>query len=274
MKEINCNIIRDLLPSYVDCICSEDSRRLIEEHISGCEQCRTQLELLKSTELTDEQGEQKRITCLKKIKRHYDKGMVSLVFLTLMVIGGYLFMMYNYELVGSLLFYMIFPFMLIAAYCLTPDSPLSDKRSKLSGILVTGSILMSIFMMLYYAAFVFRCNMSIGKVEIEPFGIPLNEAGPYLEKRLVFVAVIQLGIFILSNILVFHGYRIHKSIYGLTLTGIWLAAGYIGTLHNLSTVEGIYRSLATMTIYLTIEGVVFSIAAHIFSKKVLAVFSV
>ena len=30
MREINCNIIRDLLPSYVDDICSEDSRHLIE----------------------------------------------------------------------------------------------------------------------------------------------------------------------------------------------------------------------------------------------------
>ena len=41
MKGINCNIVKDLLPSYVDKICTEDSRRLIEEHIGGCEQCRT-----------------------------------------------------------------------------------------------------------------------------------------------------------------------------------------------------------------------------------------
>ncbi|MDE7418052.1 MAG: zf-HC2 domain-containing protein, partial [Lachnospiraceae bacterium] len=118
MKGINCNIIRDLLPSYVDNICSEDSRCLIEEHISDCEQCRTQLELLKATELIDEQGEQKRISCLKKIKRHYDKGIISLVFLTLMVIGGFQFMVYHYELIGSKIFYIIFPLFLIATYCL------------------------------------------------------------------------------------------------------------------------------------------------------------
>ena len=91
MREINCNIIRDLLPSYVDDICSEDSRHLIEEHLESCEQCRTQLELLKDTTLIDEQGEQKQIFYLKKIKRHYEKGLVSLVFLTLILIGGALY---------------------------------------------------------------------------------------------------------------------------------------------------------------------------------------
>lgn len=269
MKGINCNIIRDLLPSYVDNICCEDSRHLIEEHISGCEQCRTKLELLKSTELTDEEGEQKRISYLKKIKRHYDKGMISLVFLTLMVIGGFLFMIYNYGLAGSILPYIIFPLMLVAAYCLTPDSPLADKRTKFSGILVIGSILVSILMMIYYAVFVFQCSISTEKGETGPFGIPLYETGPYLEKRLIFMTVVQLGMFILSNILIFRGYRIHKSIHGLTLTGVWLAAGYICTLHNLSTVEGLYRLSAAMTVYFVIEGVVFSAAAFVFAKKVL-----
>lgn len=267
MKEINCNIIRDLLPSYVDYICSEDSRHLIEEHICGCKQCRTQLEMLKSIEFIDEQGEQKRISYLKKIKRHYDKGMISLVFLTLMVIGGFQFMVYNYARVGSTLFYIIFPLMLIAAYCLTPDSPMSDKRWKFSGILVIGSILVSIFMMAYYVYLVSWWNVRIETTKIGPFGVPLNETGPYLEKRLVFMAVVQLGIFILSNILVFRGYRIHKSIYGLTLTGIWLAAGYICILHNMSTVEELYRRLAAMTVYLIIEGVVCSVAVFILRKN-------
>lgn len=34
-----CYIVRDLLPSYIDQLCSEESSRFIEEHISICEQC-------------------------------------------------------------------------------------------------------------------------------------------------------------------------------------------------------------------------------------------
>lgn len=269
MKEISCNIIRDLLPSYIDDICSADSRHLIEKHIGECEQCRTQLELLRNTEITDEQGEQNRVSYLKKIKRHYDKGMFSLAFLTLMVTGGFLLMVYNYELAGSKLFYIILPLLLIATYCLVPDVLLSDQRSKLSRILVIGSILVSFLMVVYDAVFVFRWNSLSERAEMGPFGIPLNETGPYLEKGLVMMAVIQISIFTLSNILIFRGYRIHKSIYGLTLTSVWLAAGYICALHHMSTVATLYRLLSVMTVRLVAEGIVFSTAANIFAKKVL-----
>jgi len=35
----NCNIICDLLPSYIDGICSEDSRIAVEKHLKKCEHC-------------------------------------------------------------------------------------------------------------------------------------------------------------------------------------------------------------------------------------------
>ena len=34
-----CYIVRDLLPSYMDQLCSEESARFIEQHIAACEQC-------------------------------------------------------------------------------------------------------------------------------------------------------------------------------------------------------------------------------------------
>lgn len=271
MKEISCNIIRDLLPSYVDDICSGDSRCLVEGHLGNCEQCRKQLELLKDTTLIDEQGEQKRISCLKKIKRHYEKGLISLVFLTLMLIGGALYMVNHYGLVGGNVLYMILPVFLIAAYCLMPGNPLVSRRLRFSGALVAGSILASVLTIVYYgyAVFCFCRNMLNDLVETGPFGVPWNETGPYLEKRLVLMLIVQLTIFILSNMLIFGGYRIHKSIYGLTITGFWLATGYLCILHNMSVAEGLYQLLAAVTGYLILEGLVISVAACIFAKRVL-----
>lgn len=279
MREINCNIIRDLLPSYVDDICSEDSRHLIEEHLESCEQCRTQLQLLRDTTLTDEQGEQKRISYLKKIKRHYEKELISLVFLTLILIGGALYMVNHYGALGGNMLYMILPVFLIAAYCLVPDNPLASRRLKFSGMLVAGSILASVLAIAYYgyAVFYFSRDMldgitetgPFGMAETGPFGVPLIETGPYLEKRLILMLIVQLIIFILSNILIFGGYRIHKSIYGFTITGFWLITGYLCTLRNMSTMEELYQLLAKMTGCLMIEGIVFSMAACIFGKKVL-----
>ncbi|MGE7674293.1 zf-HC2 domain-containing protein [Lysinibacillus sp. NPDC094403] len=43
---MNCNIIKDLLPSYIDGICSEDTTRVVEEHLQHCEECRLYLEMM------------------------------------------------------------------------------------------------------------------------------------------------------------------------------------------------------------------------------------
>ena len=34
-----CGIIQDLLPLYVDGVCSEDSKKLIEDHVKTCDLC-------------------------------------------------------------------------------------------------------------------------------------------------------------------------------------------------------------------------------------------
>lgn len=42
MKTV-CAIIKDLLPLYHDEVCSEESRALVEQHLSECEECRSEL---------------------------------------------------------------------------------------------------------------------------------------------------------------------------------------------------------------------------------------
>ncbi|MGN0586477.1 MAG: zf-HC2 domain-containing protein [Oscillospiraceae bacterium] len=43
---VSCNIIEDLLPLYADGLCSEDSRRLVDEHTEGCTECKAMLEAM------------------------------------------------------------------------------------------------------------------------------------------------------------------------------------------------------------------------------------
>ena len=46
MRNIDCEIIQDLLPLYVDDVCSEKSIDMIEEHLRECEECRNYCEAL------------------------------------------------------------------------------------------------------------------------------------------------------------------------------------------------------------------------------------
>ena len=44
-----CETIRDLLPLYIDSVCSDASREIVEEHLADCEPCRDCLEAMRTT---------------------------------------------------------------------------------------------------------------------------------------------------------------------------------------------------------------------------------
>ena len=47
----SCDVIRDLLPLYADDACSEDSRRLVDEHLAECPDCSGMLRRLRDNEI-------------------------------------------------------------------------------------------------------------------------------------------------------------------------------------------------------------------------------
>ena len=45
---MNCNIVKDLIPLYIDGCCSEESEKVVEEHIRDCGDCNKLLDDMKS----------------------------------------------------------------------------------------------------------------------------------------------------------------------------------------------------------------------------------
>lgn len=85
MKEMNCNIVNDLLPLYVDGVLCEDSRKLVEEHVNECEKCR---EGLKKMETDIPKMEDKDIKPFKKIRRKLLVRAVLIVILLCVIAAG------------------------------------------------------------------------------------------------------------------------------------------------------------------------------------------
>lgn len=44
---VNCDVIRDLLPLYAEGLASESSRKMVENHLESCQSCKNELEVLK-----------------------------------------------------------------------------------------------------------------------------------------------------------------------------------------------------------------------------------
>lgn len=49
--KVTCNIIKDILPLYVENMISDDSRAMVEEHIEHCQECQASLNEMKSTNI-------------------------------------------------------------------------------------------------------------------------------------------------------------------------------------------------------------------------------
>lgn len=98
---ITCEIIRDLLPLYYDNICSEDSRKLVDEHLATCSKCRVELEQF-NTEFKVKNNIED-LKTIKNISRKWKKDRLSafligtLLLSVLACIGCFV----SYNLIGS-----------------------------------------------------------------------------------------------------------------------------------------------------------------------------
>lgn len=69
MNNLPCEVVRDLLPSYVDGLTSETTNKLVDGHIETCEPCRAALEAMRAPEETLSEGKTREIDYLKKNKK-------------------------------------------------------------------------------------------------------------------------------------------------------------------------------------------------------------
>ena len=64
-----CEIVRDLLPLYVDDACSASSREIIDEHLKTCPDCAAYLEQIRASEAEEELKEEKTLVIKNQARR-------------------------------------------------------------------------------------------------------------------------------------------------------------------------------------------------------------
>lgn len=88
--KIPCSMILDLLPTYIEGLCSEETAVLVREHLAGCEHCRAAYETLKvpvQVDVLEKKNNLKSANPLKKIRKEqfYRVGFAVLLTLVLVV---------------------------------------------------------------------------------------------------------------------------------------------------------------------------------------------
>ena len=76
--KISCEIIKDLLPLYLDSVCSNDSKAAIDEHLTACGNCKSELQVMQ-TSLPINRTEQNinEAEAVKRLSKRWKKGMTK-----------------------------------------------------------------------------------------------------------------------------------------------------------------------------------------------------
>ena len=90
MNKIPCEVIQDLLPSYIDRLTGPVTSRVVKEHVEGCEKCRKMLEHMRqpggTPESTTELQERKEIDFLKKTRKRTRGVMLGSIAAALVIV--------------------------------------------------------------------------------------------------------------------------------------------------------------------------------------------
>lgn len=99
--KISCEVIKDLLPLYQDGICSDESRKIVEEHLQSCDECRELLDNMNQTiDVSGNMDKYEEIADLKKLSKKWNRKMILSMlkgaFSALIMVAIVLIIIYNF----------------------------------------------------------------------------------------------------------------------------------------------------------------------------------
>lgn len=263
MSKLSCEVIKDLLPSYIDDICSKDSKELIEEHISECGDCAAFLDKMRAIEIVSDKANEKEIDYMKKVKRHIiNKDLISLGLLFGFIAIGMTVVIINYGDIPTKLYYALLPILVFSSYYMLSDhaaKAVNTKWKVLASILGLGLICYSIFLEFRMIKWV--------EHGIYPFGMSTNQVGPFVYYQLLTITIIQIVLFIGTILVSVKSANSHGMLLDICVAGICLALAFISMLKRMDSIESFAAARNNTILILLAEGVFMAVIISILERR-------
>lgn len=252
MKITNCSIIQDLIPSYVDGVCSDDSKECVEEHIRECDKCKNLIEIYQDTEISEPSIEQKQIDGFKKFHGKIKTMNIfsMILFLLLIGLGTYTFCT-NYISPSTILYYVLFPFCIAGLYLFTGGRE-NMKRAERKDYIVAA---LSIVDTLCGIGFMFYAiNRVINGKKV--FSLENEQIGPFINKvwGILFLLLVIGFVYLLLRMI--RNKINNKSMICLQMMGMFLLLAYVTLLKRLDSIEYFYSFFTQITVVIGTMGLV------------------
>lgn len=237
-----CNITRDLLPLYIEELCSEDSREYVEEHLKQCSECMSSYEYLKYTDLCVSATEKREINGFKKLEKNIFGKIYFNYFLFLVaivIIIGILMLTTNrsYYWVYCLLMPLL---MLATGFTFQNGSceQRSGKHWKL-WLIVQALLLLISTTAIFYLMYAFKYAY--------PFRLPPAMIGPIMDTTYKINICVSL-VCVVSHLYQVGRKKVRYSAWcNFAFLCIFMNLTYDATLYTMESFEGVLESLITKT---------------------------
>ena len=242
--KIDCGIVQDLIPSYVDGLCSESSKQCVEEHIKDCEECRAFLMECRTVEISGKTFEEQQLDGLRKVKRKLKLQNFANFGLIMVVIwfGVYLFTT-NIGLIGARGYYGLYGVALVATFLVTMQGKSNRKYDKMEKLMLVMSLVA-----LAYAMFWYCFVMISAKNGNVPLGLELGQVGPFLHRQTGIAITTELAVFAFAIMRYMKRDVVCRSVLLISLTGIFFILAQTTLLGHLSELEGHMQNFAEATV--------------------------
>ena len=253
--KLSCNIIKDLLPSYLEDLCTADTKHAVEEHLSECSTCKNLADVMRQTDFVAERSESAQIDYMKKVKRHFiKKGSYVSIALAAFVLLGLVTSMSSHIQRPIELYYVFLPFLLVITKALLP-APLSDpkikkyKKRTAVCILLTGyGVVLLLLLLSQLPSYITQGH--------GPFGIKIEAIGPITHWQIYLILCYHTAMYINDIYQSMRGKPVpffHMSVY-LTCGFILLSEALFSK--NLSDPAHAYYALLKPICIFLLEGIV------------------
>lgn len=264
MEKINCDIIQDLIPSYLDGICSEATRRCVEEHTRTCEKCRQTITDCRNNTLSGKKLDEKALDGLKKVRNmmRFQK-FVSLFTLLLMIFLG----VRLYVIRKNIFSYSVCLIIFVLSMFINILSGMLDtrKRSPEKAELLSGA---AAFALDIYLAVIILYSIKRFADGSPLFGWAPEQYGPFLMSQSILSFVIQLALFLYHFICIVQQDKNCSWLLCLDMTGIFLALEYAQLFGSMDTFDGFLSTFIRITFATAVTGTLGIAASFLLIKDV------
>lgn len=254
MPNTNCNIIKDLLPSYMEELCSKESCQMIDEHFTECKQCQNLYLKLKKESAKKELCNTNEFDYLKKINHSiFRKNVLINIMIGLLFAFQFYCTFHNYRFETQFINVVnyLFPLLMIVILFFTlPDYALKEVPNKLKF-----TVLGIEFAIMIYITGLFVYIMYTLQSNILPFGLEPAQIGPFFANQLIVLQIGFLITFCVTLYLSTQKKRICPALHFLPIGGFSLANHYLIMVHNLEniiSIQLILKPFLIITIAVTI----------------------